>query len=118
MTPLLQAENHLLEYDSRGTIRVKGARIPLDTIVYASRKGKAPKEICEHFPALDLGSVSAAITYYFRHRAGVETYLWAPGVGSGRRAEADRGSVAVRRTRQRLHERLGLERIDAAPRVR
>lgn len=86
MTPLLQAETYPLEYDSRGTLRIEGTRIPIDTIVYSFQEGQSAEEICEHFPVLELGSVYAAITYYLRHRDEVDAYL--------RRRESE--AVAIR----------------------
>ena len=64
-----------LAVDSDGAVRVGGTRVTLDTVVAAFLDGAAAEEIVSQDPSLDLADAYAAISYYLRHRAEVETYL-------------------------------------------
>lgn len=64
-----------LEADERGTVRVGGTRIPLDTVVSAYRLGEMPEEVVIDFPTLRLEDVYFVFGYYLRHRAEVDSYI-------------------------------------------
>jgi len=57
------------------SIRLKGTRMSLDTIVGEFNKGAGPQEIAENYPALTLEQVYAAITYYLHNKAQVDDYI-------------------------------------------
>jgi uncharacterized protein (DUF433 family) len=61
--------------DKRGTVRIAGTRITLDTIVGAYNRGDTPDEIVYGFPSLSLADVHAVIAYYLRHREMVGAYI-------------------------------------------
>jgi len=61
--------------DSDGIIRVRGTRIPLDTIVYVFNSGATAEEIIQQYPSLDLADVYAVISYYLRKREEIDAYL-------------------------------------------
>lgn len=56
-------------------IRLKGHRIGLEQIVRAYRDGASAEDIARDFPGLPLESIYAALTYYLRNQAAVETYI-------------------------------------------
>jgi uncharacterized protein (DUF433 family) len=60
-----------------GTIRVKGTRLLIDTIVYAYRRGECPEEIFDSFPSTDYGvaDIYSIIAYYLTHKDQIEKYL-------------------------------------------
>lgn len=61
--------------DAHGVVRVGGTRVTLDTVVAAFLEGAAPEDIASQYPSLDLADTYAAISYYLRHRAEVDSYL-------------------------------------------
>jgi len=64
-----------LRKDDDGAIRLGKTRVTLDTIVTAFQEGASADEIVSQYPTLDLADVHAAIWYYLRNRADVETYM-------------------------------------------
>jgi uncharacterized protein (DUF433 family) len=64
-----------LRTDAHGVIRVGSTRVPLDTVVEAFLEGFTAEEITQQYPVLDLADVYAVISYYLKHRRGVEAYL-------------------------------------------
>lgn len=59
----------------QGTIRIKGSRVSLDSIVHHFKLGATAEQIVQSFPSLSLGDVYSSIAYYLTHRQEVETYL-------------------------------------------
>ena len=51
---------------------VAGARVSLDSIVYAFRGGESPETIQQNFPSLTLEQVYGAIAFYLGHRDEVD----------------------------------------------
>src|SRR5437867_12577504 len=64
-----------LTVTEHGTIRVKGSRVSLDSIVHHFNLGATAEQIVQSFPSLSLGDIYAAIAYYLAHREAVEEYL-------------------------------------------
>ncbi len=64
-----------LAVTEQGTIRLKGSRVSLDSIVHHFKLGATAEQIAQSFPSLSLGDVYAAIAYYLAHRDAVEEYL-------------------------------------------
>lgn len=58
-----------------GSIRIKGSRVTLDSIIHSYKLGETPEQISDSFPPVSLASIYAAITYYLTHTAEVEEYL-------------------------------------------
>lgn len=63
-----------LHTDDRGTIRVGGTRVTLETVLADFDKGSSAEEIVHHFDVLRLDDVYAVIAYYLRHREEVDAY--------------------------------------------
>ncbi|MCC6627166.1 MAG: DUF433 domain-containing protein [Chloroflexi bacterium] len=64
-----------LEMTSSGSVRVRGSRVTLDTIVAAFERGASAEEIVLQYPTLQLADVYSVIGYYLRHQAAVAVYL-------------------------------------------
>ena len=64
-----------LAVTEQGTIRIKGSRVSLDSIVHHFKLGATAEQIVQSFPSLSLGDVYSCIAYYLTHRQEVETYL-------------------------------------------
>lgn len=73
-------------------VRVRGTRIPLETIVWDFQHGATPEEIVLDFPTLDLGDVYTVIGYYLHHRDAVDAYV-------------REGEIAAERVRQEIEAR-------------
>ena len=58
-----------------GTIRIKGSRVSLDSIVHHFKLGATAEQIVQSFPSLRLGDVYSSIAYYLTHRQEMEVYL-------------------------------------------
>jgi uncharacterized protein (DUF433 family) len=65
--PLVQWED--------GTIRVKGSRVTLDSIVRQFKLGETAEQIQHSFPSLSLREIYGAIYYYLENTDAVEEYL-------------------------------------------
>jgi uncharacterized protein (DUF433 family) len=58
-----------------GTIRVRGSRVTLDSVLHAFQHGATAEQIQDSFPSVTLGDIYGAIAYYLEHRAQVDAYL-------------------------------------------
>jgi uncharacterized protein (DUF433 family) len=59
----------------QGTIRIKGSRVSLDSVIHHFKLGATAEQIVQSFPSLSLGDVYSSITYYLTHRQEIEVYL-------------------------------------------
>ena len=59
----------------QGTIRIKGSRVSLDSIIHHFKLGATAEQIVQSFPSLSLGDVYSSIAYYLTHRPKIEAYL-------------------------------------------
>jgi uncharacterized protein (DUF433 family) len=59
----------------QGTIRIKGSRVSLDSIIHHFKLGATAEQIVQSFPSLSLGDVYSSIAYYLTHRHEIEAYL-------------------------------------------
>lgn len=64
-----------LEATEYGTLRIKGSRVSLDSVVHHFKLGATAEQIAQSFPSLNLADIYAAIAYYLTHREAVEGYL-------------------------------------------
>jgi len=64
-----------LNYDDRGTIRVKGSRVRLDTIVARMQVGDTPEEIHEGFPSVTLAQINTILDWYHNNQVEADEYL-------------------------------------------
>ena len=60
---------------SDGVVRIKGSRVPLETIVAEFCRGATAEEIAQDYPSLALPEIYAVIAFYLAHRQEVEAYL-------------------------------------------
>jgi uncharacterized protein (DUF433 family) len=58
-----------------GVVRVRGTRVPLDTVVNAFEQGATPEEIALRFPSLKVADIYSVIGYYLRRREQIRAYL-------------------------------------------
>ena len=58
-----------------GVVRVRGTRIPIETIVYAYRNGQTPEEMHIDYPTLQLPDIYAVIAYYLQWQEEVDQYV-------------------------------------------
>jgi uncharacterized protein (DUF433 family) len=54
---------------------VEGARVSLDSLLYAFLDGSTPEEIVQQYPSLRLADVYTIIAYYLQNRAELDGYL-------------------------------------------
>jgi uncharacterized protein (DUF433 family) len=59
----------------QGTIRIKGSRVSLDSIIHHFTLGATAEQIVQSFPSLTLGDVYSSIAYYLTHRHEMQEYL-------------------------------------------
>jgi len=59
----------------QGTIRIKGSRVSLDSVIHHFKLGATAEQIVQSFPSLSLGDVYSSIAYYLTHRQEMEVYL-------------------------------------------
>jgi uncharacterized protein (DUF433 family) len=60
--------------DPDGTIRLRGSRVTLDTLLAALKRGDTPEQIHEGFPSLSLSQICAAISWYLNNQIEADTY--------------------------------------------
>lgn len=60
-----------------GTIRVKGTRLLIDTIISAHQRGECPEEIFASFPSdiYTVADIYSIISYYLQNKAKIDKYL-------------------------------------------
>jgi uncharacterized protein (DUF433 family) len=58
-----------------GAYRIIGARVSLDSVVYAFRRGASPESIQRSFPSLTLEQIYGAVAYYLAHQEEIDRYL-------------------------------------------
>ena len=59
----------------QGTIRIKGSRVSVDSIIHHFKLGATAEQIVQSFPSLSLGDVYSSIAYYLTHRQEIEAYM-------------------------------------------
>lgn len=58
-----------------GTIRVRGSRISLDTIVVNFERGDSVEDIQDGFPTLSIEQIEGALDWYLSHPVEAKIYL-------------------------------------------
>jgi uncharacterized protein (DUF433 family) len=66
----------------QGTMRIRGSRVSLDSIVHHFKLGATAEQMVHSFPSLQLGDVYSSIAYYLTNRSEVETYLEQQNLGA------------------------------------
>lgn len=64
-----------LDYDHSGTIRVKGSRVTLDTLVACMQMGDTREEIHEGFPSVTLAQINTILDWYLNNQVEADEYL-------------------------------------------
>lgn len=76
MKPLeLNPQDVPLEPYEGKVYRVRGTRVPLETVIGAFNAGLTAEGIVDAFPALKLADVYSVISFYLRNRPQVEAYV-------------------------------------------
>jgi uncharacterized protein (DUF433 family) len=58
-----------------GIVRIRGTRVPLETVVFEFCRGATAEEIAQDYSSLALPDIYAVIAFYLAHRKEVEAYL-------------------------------------------
>lgn len=61
--------------DPDGTVRFKGSRITLDTLVGSLQKGYSVEDIHDGFPTLSIPQIHGAIAWYLNNQEAADEYL-------------------------------------------
>ncbi len=85
---------------------IEGARVSLDSIVYAYLRGESAEGIAETFPALRLEQIFGALVYYAAHREKIDRYL----------AESHQEFEALREQARQRHPALYAKLLEARQR--
>ncbi len=56
-------------------IRIKGTRIPIDTVIAAYHRGDTPNEIDSAFPTIGLSNVYGILSYYLDNQTMLDAYM-------------------------------------------
>ena len=64
-----------LDLLENGAIRVRGTRIPFESLIYEFRNGATPEQIATDFDTLDLADVYTVSAFYLRNRLAVDEYI-------------------------------------------
>ena len=64
-----------LTYGEDGTIRIRGSRVTLDSILHAFQQGATAEQIQDSFPSVLLRDIYGAIAYYLEHLEQMDVYL-------------------------------------------
>lgn len=64
-----------IETGADDVMRVRGTRVPVETVVHAFRDGATAEEIAQRYSSLSLADVYQVIGYYLRHRAEMDAYV-------------------------------------------
>lgn len=110
MSLLIESAPPPLTAGADGTVRVRGSRVTLDTVVSAFAEGATAEEIVHQYPTLALADVYAVIAYYLQQRAAVDAYL----AERQRQAAAIRAHNEARADPTGIRERLLAHRADGA----
>jgi uncharacterized protein (DUF433 family) len=58
-----------------GAYFIAGARVSLDSVVYAFLRGESPEAIAESFPVLTLEQILGSLAFYLANRDEIDQYL-------------------------------------------
>ena len=73
-----------LERLENGSIRIRGTRIPFESLIYEFRNGATPEQIATDFDTLDLADVYTVSAFYLRNRLAVDQYIAGVAQSAGR----------------------------------
>ncbi len=93
-----------------GVIRVARTRVQLETVVAAFDAGATVEEIVQQYPALDVGSTYAVISYVLANRNAVDSYI----AERERTAAKVRGSIESAQRPDGIRARLLARRTQAS----
>jgi uncharacterized protein (DUF433 family) len=95
-----------LNYDDRGTIRVKGSRVTLDTIVIRMQVGDTPEEIHEGFPTVTLAQINTILDWYSNNQVEADEYLHEQEAEAERIRKEIESEPEYKARREELHRRI------------
>lgn len=88
--------------DAHGVLRVKGTRIPIDTVIIAFNDGASPEAITDMYPSLQLADVYSVLDFYLQRKTDVDIYL----AEREKKAEIMRAEIERRFPTNGLRDRL------------
>ncbi len=105
------------DFPSPEEIRIKGTRIAIETVLEDYLEGASPEEIAARYRSLHLEQVYAALLYYFRDRAQMDTYLeaWRAYTAEGWSEHERHLAPASQRLRELKARRAALQEKAATP---
>jgi uncharacterized protein (DUF433 family) len=96
-----------LTQDERGSIRVTGSRVTLDTIVHRYQVGDSVKRIHSGFPTVSITQIKTILDWYHKHQAEADEYL-EEGIAAGEKLrqeiESQPGRISLWEIIQRNQE--------------
>ncbi|MCI0665233.1 MAG: DUF433 domain-containing protein [Acidobacteria bacterium] len=95
-----------------GTVRLKGTRLPLSSIIYHFNLGSTPEQIAHIFEGVNLADIYGAIWYYLNNKPEVDAYIAEQEKIETTLRERDEADADYQRSTALLRERL-LARRDA-----
>jgi uncharacterized protein (DUF433 family) len=98
-----------------GKPRIEGHRIAVHDIAESHNMGLTPEQIvAEHYPALTVAQVYAALLYYYDHKVEIDREIDEEAADIKARAQADMSPLAQRLREQIKRRKAELERQGAS----
>src|ERR1041385_3754111 len=101
--------NEILKQEPDGTVRVKGSRITLDTLIALFKRGETLKEIREGFPSLSRTQVTHTLNWYLYNKESAEDYFEARKFEADalrKKIEGDPQNIVLRKILRKRREQL------------
>jgi uncharacterized protein (DUF433 family) len=99
--------NEILKKEPDGTIRVKGSRITLDTLIALFKRGETLEAIREGFPSLSPAQITQTRDWYLENKENAEDYFESGKVKADalrEKIENDPQNIALRRVLRKRRE--------------
>jgi len=101
--------NQILKHEPDGTVRLKGSRITLDTLIALFKRGETLNEIRQGFPSLSRTQVTQTLNWYLDNQESAEDYFEARKFQADalrNKIESDPQNVVLRKILRKRREQL------------
>jgi len=101
--------NEILKQESDGTIRVKGSRITLDTLIALFKRGETLEAIRDGFPSLSRAQITQTLHWYLDNKESAEDYFEVRKVEADalrKQIESDPQNILLRKILRKRREQL------------
>jgi uncharacterized protein (DUF433 family) len=101
--------NEIFKQESDGTIRVKGSRITLDTLIVLLKRGETVEQIRDGFPSLSKAQISQVIEWYLVNKNSAVGYFEARTLEADalrKQIESDPQNLILRKILRKRREQL------------